>query len=158
MLFDHHKKLKGIAQSEDYLCWEACARMLFLWKYGEKELPRYEKSVAPYKALKRGLYPLELGVFYCTKLGMKVRPKARFAIAKSPVIWRRVLPVGHAMVLVAYDTNVSKYVNWDPFVSAKQFNFDEAGGSKASGIIGQAGLLTERDFDSQVVGSVWCYE
>ncbi|MFO0956457.1 MAG: papain-like cysteine protease family protein [Isosphaeraceae bacterium] len=158
MLFDHHKKIRCIAQSEVYTCWEACGRMLFLWKNGEKELPRYEKAIAPYKALGRGLYPAELGVLYCTLLGMKAKPKARFAIEKSPVIWRRTHPIGHAMILIALDTNSSRYVNWDPYVSARKVSFDESGGSSASGIIGLAEIISEKTLDRDVVGSVWCYE
>jgi len=61
------------------------------------------------------------------------------------------------MILVAFDTKASTYVNWNPYVSAKNFDFDGAGGQSVSGIIGEAEILSEKDFESRVVGSVWCY-
>src|SRR4051794_7634209 len=98
MLSHPHPKKKRNSPSKDYLCWEACARMAFLRRYGDKELARYEKAVAPFVARGRGLNSEEMGMLCCMLLGMSARPNARYVIGKSPVIWREVHPIGHATI------------------------------------------------------------
>ena len=84
------------------LCWEACARMMWSWRF--KNLDGYAKKAGAYPALDRGLTEQQMDVFY-RQLGLRslAGPKGanlRYALAWTPVVFTDVGKVtGHAMVL-----------------------------------------------------------
>jgi Papain-like cysteine protease AvrRpt2 len=101
-------------QSTARLCWEACARMMWDWRF--KGLDRYAQKAGAYLTLDRGLTEPQMDVFY-RQLGLRslAAPKGknlRFALAWTPVIFTDVgKATGHAMVLAGFMGRKYRVVN-----------------------------------------------
>ena len=157
-----HHRVKLICQQKDYMCWEACARLLYTWKHGGNSSD-YERLVSGYIALGRGLHRSEMGYLYCHRLGMALHPKPRHVIARSPLIWGTLTKAGgHAMLLVGYDSNLG-FINYDP---GSGVGFGEGAtitrksqhaGSGQVQMEGNLGFMSERMFADLTAGGVWGY-
>jgi len=91
------------------MCWEACARMMWHWRYRINRALReqYAARAGHYAHLNRGLSEAEMNTFY-TRLGMRSlgNPRGaniRHALGWSPVIITSTDQVaGHAMVVAGF--------------------------------------------------------
>jgi len=96
------------------LCWEACARMMWEWRF--KTLNGYGTKAGPYLKLDRGLTELQMDVFY-KQLGLRSLPgpkgaNLRHALTWTPVIFTDVgQTAGHAMVLAGFSGGQYRVVN-----------------------------------------------
>jgi hypothetical protein len=108
-------KVPVFTQSSAKLCWEACARMMWKWRF--KDLDGYAAKAGDYAKLDKGLIEDELDTFYKI-LGLRslVGPKGKnlqFALSWSPVI----ITAGdrsqaHACVLAGFENG--KYIEVNP--------------------------------------------
>lgn len=93
-------------QTTAKLCWEACARMMWAWRF--KNLSQYKNKAGAYANLDKGLTEIQMDVFY-KLLGLRSLPEPtgknlRYALSWSPVIFDGIDEGGaHAMVLVGFD-------------------------------------------------------
>lgn len=157
-----HRRVTLIYQPTDYRCWEACARMTYLWKHPGKATV-YEKLVAGYVALGRGLTRSEMGYLYCHILGMALHPDPRQVIARSPLIWGTLSGAGgHAMLLIGHDDKHG-FINYDPgaALSFKEGasiggKSDQAGSGKVQ-LEGNLRFMSYKVFASETAGGVWGY-
>jgi hypothetical protein len=135
-------------QSTFELCWEACGRMLWHWKYGS--LKGYQEKAGKYLGLKRGLSERECDTFY-VQLGLRsfAHPHGsnlRHALAWSPVILALVdgSPTGHAIVIDTSDG--AKYDILNPCLQASiNFDTDDSGaGSCVGGRVSVPGASVDK--------------
>ncbi len=107
-----------LSQRTPALCWEACARMMWQWKY--KKIAGYTAKAGEYATKQTGLTELQMDQFY-KLLGLRslMNPKGanlQHALTWSPVIFDNIDPDGgHAMVLTGY--NGEKYTIVNPCAS-----------------------------------------
>lgn len=96
------------------LCWEACARMLWHWRYNS--LSGYAQRAGNYPSLNRGLTENEMNRFY-QQLGLRsLRPargaNIRHALQWTPVIFTSIRQAtGHAMVATNYNNGIYSVIN-----------------------------------------------
>jgi len=96
------------------LCWEACARMLWHWRF--KSLAGYTAKAGTFLSVGTGLTEAQMDVFY-KSLGLRSWPKpkganVRHALGWTPVIFTSVDKVsGHAMVLAGFNGTSYSVVN-----------------------------------------------
>ena len=156
-----HHSVKLEPQAEDYLCWEACARMIYRWKHGK--LGDYEKLVAADKALGRGLARSEMGHLYCKRLGMATHPRPRDVIARSPLIWTvSTKERGHAMILIGFDPKRG-FINYNPgssldFQGAASVTAHSAdAGTGQASLGGKLAYVSEKRLAADSDGLAWGY-
>ena len=107
-------KVPVLSQRTPSVCWEACARMMWLWKY--KNLSNYATKAGPYTTRNAGMTETEMNHFY-TLLGMRSLRDAkgmnlRHALKWTPVIFTDIRQTeGHAMVLTGFDEGKYTVVN-----------------------------------------------
>jgi hypothetical protein len=120
------------------LCWEACARMMWHWRF--KNLNHYKSKAGSYLSLSKGLEEPEMDIFY-KSLGLRshsdpVGTDLRLALKGSPVIFDEISEDstwGHAAVLVGFDGTT--YVTINPCsTQTVDFATDEVMCSHASHI------------------------
>ena len=122
------------SQPTEYLCWEACARMMWHWRY--RGLAKYTQKAGNWTNRNTGLYQLQMDLFY-RQLGLRSLQKAkganvRHALKWTPVIFTDIGKVaGHAMVTIGYNDNTGAYTVINP-CALLTINFDEHGGSKST--------------------------
>ena len=107
-----------ISQTTLSLCWEACARMLWGWRY--KNTPKswnaYTQKSGLYARMNQGLSQQQMDVFY-RKLGIRSlrNPSGkniRHALQWTPVIVTSIRQVqGHAMVVIGHNSGNYKIIN-----------------------------------------------
>jgi hypothetical protein len=100
------------------LCWEACGRMMWHWRYrnNPRRRAQYSSVAGNYLRLNTGLSESRMNSFY-RQLGMRALPRARganlrHALRWTPVIFTSTSRVsGHAMVLAGYSGGRYTVVN-----------------------------------------------
>lgn len=120
-------KVPVYTQSTANLCWEACARMLWAWRF--KQLNDYKATAGSYATLNRGLTENEMDIFY-KLLGLRslsgpAGKNLRFALTWSPVIVDSIdkeTNAGHALVLIGFDGHNYTVIN--P-CAIQQIDFDK---------------------------------
>ncbi len=106
------------SQSTPHNCWEACARMMWGWRWmtSPVKLGQYAAIAGPVAKADRGLDADEMTKFY-QSLGMRSMSKAkgsnvRYALAWTPVIITSVFEAkGHAMIASGHRSNVYTVIN-----------------------------------------------
>lgn len=102
------------SQSIGALCWEACGRMLYHWKYGS--LRGYTQKAGQYLQVKTGLMETEMNGFY-GQLGLRALKQPtvkniRHALRWGPVIFTETGQAeGHALVATGYLKDVIEAIN-----------------------------------------------
>jgi ABC-type bacteriocin/lantibiotic exporter with double-glycine peptidase domain len=125
-------KVPVLSQTSERRCWEACARMLWKWRY--KSLRAYARKAGNWATLDRGLDEEDMNKFY-KLLGMRSlgspRPiNLQTRLNTSPIIFTDKDRVrGHAMVLAGFDG--SKYTVINPCAIERVDFGDEGTGSDA---------------------------
>ena len=112
-----------ISQKTIQLCWEACAQMMWHWRYRSKSKAElessYREAAGAYLRINKGLVENEMNIFY-RQLGMRSaeRPNAdiiRHQLERSPVIFTSIAQTqGHAMVAAYYDAAKNSYLVVNP--------------------------------------------
>jgi len=115
-----HQSVLRIAQRTPNLCWEACAKMLYLWKHRTDKgaEAKYEELAASYVKLNRALSlgdPVAVEFFH--KLGAKRYKKVKIEtlavlLKTSPVVvgWTAETG-GHAFVVIGSDAKQWAVIN-----------------------------------------------
>jgi hypothetical protein len=106
-------------QHTPQLCWEACARMMYAWKYShlwpDERERQYARAAGGVLQLGRGLSEAEMDVFYRLGLGMRSLPEPKGANVRQALQWSPVVIVdrdeafGHAMVVAHHETPAGVY-------------------------------------------------
>ena len=108
-------KVPVISQSSGYLCWEACARMMWKWRFNK--LDGYTQKAGAYAKVDKGLSEDEMDKFYKV-LGLRSLkgPKGadiQASLESSPVIVTSIEELdGHACVMAGF--NNGKYIEVNP--------------------------------------------
>jgi hypothetical protein len=124
-----------ITQNTVKLCWEACARMMWKWRY--KNLNDYSAKAGNYLKLDKGLDENEMDVFY-NKLGLRSlqSPKSAnviWALKWTPVILTDVnQDTGHAVVASGFEKNSFTLANPCATLS---LDFDGGADSCVAGVV-----------------------
>jgi hypothetical protein len=147
-------KVPVIAQTTIEICWEACGRMLWQWKF--HNLAGYPGKAGKYATLKKGLTQAEMDVYY-QQLGLRMLKPAkatnlRFALSWTPVIFTSIhQKTGHAMVAAGFDTTKSKYSIVNP-CAVEEVDFSSSSGDSC-----KAGLveLPAGDVDAPLGTYIW---
>ena len=122
------------SQSTESLCWEACARMMWHWRY--KGIGNYGKKAGNWVNRNTGLKQLQMDLFY-KQLGLRSLQNAkganvRHALKWTPVIFTELGKIdGHAMVTIGYNDRSGEYTVINP-CSLATINFDDQGGSTST--------------------------
>jgi hypothetical protein len=129
-----------ISQRTENLCWEACSRTLWYWRYRSMSTAdrdsSYRRSGGSYLTLDRGLTETEMDNFY---RGLGLRSKRaptgadmRGALRNGPVIFNSIHGTrGHAMVAAYYTDSRRSYQVINP-CGVEAVNFGDDGSSAAS--------------------------
>lgn len=123
------------SQTSPRTCWEACARMMWAWRWLNvpAKLRGYAELAGATAKLDRGLDEAELIKFY-ERLGMRSLRRAkgsnvRYALAWTPVIITSVYQTGgHAMIASGHRSNL--YTIIDP-IGNQTIDFTGGGDSQA---------------------------
>lgn len=155
-----HRSVQLVAQQTQFLCWEACARMTYLWK-NSSQVQLYEQRVSAHVALGRGLSRSEMGYLYCKILGLAYHPEPSQVIGRSPLIWSTLYKEGgHAMLLIGWDDKHG-FINYDPGMAV---SFNEAAsitskgenaGSGQAQMAGNIRFVSAKKWASDSAGGVW---
>jgi ABC-type bacteriocin/lantibiotic exporter with double-glycine peptidase domain len=132
------------------LCWEACAKIMWHWRY--KSLSGYEKKAGDYLKINSGISHAEMDRFYTT-LGMRSLKKPagknlRHALQWTPVIFTLTDKVsGHALVAVGYNNNKFEVIN--P-CAIETISFEEGADSCKGGSVPLEKIYVERLLGSYI--------
>jgi hypothetical protein len=103
-----------ITQKTASLCWEACGKMLWQWKFNN--IKAYDAKAAKYLTLDKGLTEKQMDDFY-KQLGLRSLRAAqgenlRHALKWTPVIFTDINQEGgHAMVASGFEDGIYTVVN-----------------------------------------------
>jgi hypothetical protein len=96
------------------VCWEACARSMWHWRY--KNLKNYAKRAGNYVKRNSGLNEVQMDLFY-RQLGLRSLKNAKGANLKHALKWTPVIFTdidqisGHAMVAIEHIGNYYTVIN-----------------------------------------------
>jgi len=141
------------SQSSIKLCWEACGRMLWDWRF--KSLAGYNGQAGTFLNVATGLNESQMDVFY-TQLGLRglSAPQGknlRHALSWTPVIFTNVnQATGHAMVLAGFNRLTRKYTVVNPCLY-ETVDFDSGGDSCSAG----TALRTVNEVEDSLGGRMW---
>lgn len=138
------------------LCWEACARMLWGWRYknSAQSWNVYAQKSGAYGRMNVGLSEQQMDTFY-RQLGIRSLKKPsgrniRHALKWSPVIVTSIKQAqGHALVVTGH--NSGKYAVVNP-CAVQVVNFDEASGDLCTAA---SKPLPESEIDSALGQYIW---
>jgi papain like cysteine protease AvrRpt2 len=103
-----------ISQTTEKLCWEACGKMLWLWRH--KKILDYGARAGAFATMNSGLVESQMDVFY-KQLGLRALEKPRGANVRHALGWGPVIitsvdkATGHAMVVSGFDGRNYDIVN-----------------------------------------------
>jgi hypothetical protein len=139
------------------LCWEACGRMVWHWKY--KSLKGYEGKAKNYLKFGRGLSPEETNRFY-KQLGMRSLQKPtgsnlRHALGWSPVIfaWTDSPSDKFIHAVVASDFKKDHYQILNPCITAV-LSFDDEENASGSCSAGRK-MIPAATIDKSLGAYIW---
>ena len=122
-----------VHQASQVLCWEAAARMMWLWKYGKSQDARYSAVVDQFKQVNAGMdwNSLDFNIF--RPLGIKGKKHAASADLRRELPFTPVATTldfipsnpgvnlphgsGHAVVILELDGKTNSYLVVDPMTS-----------------------------------------
>jgi hypothetical protein len=143
-------------QGTGRLCWEACARMMWHWKYKRLDVKAYAAKAGDFLRTKTGLVETEMDRFY-RQLGLRslARPggsNLRHALKFGPAILTLIdHESGHA--LVAEGTKDHSYEVVNPCM-LESIDFESEGDS-GTVCQGGRGKMPTRLVDSQLGAYIW---
>ena len=161
-------KRKVIPEGQFFVttCWEACARMMWFWKYGQSEgsLQRYLSRLESFTRVGRGSINPDktltdagaFGFFLIMGLRCLYDPKnsnIQHALKWSPVVISIKVPNGtHAIVIDGYSDGIYKTI--DPFGYVR-YDWDENNNIITS-VAGQRKNLNEKRVNKNyLAGKMW---
>jgi hypothetical protein len=146
----------SVSQKSLNLCWEACGRMLWHWRYTNDAGARggYARRAGAYATLDEGLTEQEMDRFYGS-LDIRSLPKpggrnVRYALNWSPVIVTSSDQVrGHAMVVAGHGSG--RYTVINP-CGLQVVDFDSPGGDSCAVSNTQ---MSQAEIDGTLGGRIW---
>jgi hypothetical protein len=138
------------------LCWEACARMLWGWKYKNTpaSMSNYIQKAGAYATLSQGLTEQQMDTFY-RRLGMRSlrNPSGkniRHALKWSPVIANQIKhQPWHALVVIGFNNRKYKIIN--P-CGVEVVSFDQTGGDSCTA---SSSLIQESILENELGKYIW---